>query len=127
MKNYARFGRDKKALLGKFVSEAFKEVHAKEWKTSNPSNGDIILQITGTLKTAARWNKAVQHLREAGKLEDSPRDIGLLMKEVPTDIEKEEVDYIKDKLYEYAWPHIRRGGYSWATRVVQGTVASEAV
>lgn len=109
VKNYARFGKDKKVLLGKFVSEAFKEVHAKEWKASNPSNGDIILQITGTLKTAARWNKAVQHLREAGKLEDSPRDIGLLMKEVPVDVEKEEIDYIKEKLYEYAWPHIRRG------------------
>ena len=42
VKNYVRFGQDKKVLLGKFVSEAFKEVHKKEWKASNPSAGDII-------------------------------------------------------------------------------------
>lgn len=109
IKNYTRFGKDKKVLLGKFVSEAYKEVHAKEWKASNPTANDIVGYIIASLKTPARWNKAIQHLREAGLLEDSPRDIGLLMKEVPLDIQKEETDYIKDKLFEWAWPHIRRG------------------
>ncbi len=109
IKNYQRFGRDKKVLLGKFVSEAFKETHAKEWKASNPNRSDVVEALITSLKTDARWHKAVQHLREAGKLEDSPRDIGLLMKEVPADVAKEETDYIKDKLYEWAWPQIRRG------------------
>ena len=109
IKNYQRFGRDKKILLGKFVSEAFKETHAKEWKAANPNRSDVVEVLIATLKTDARWHKAVQHLREAGELEDSPRDIGHLMKEVPKDVEKEEVDYIKDKLYEWAWPQIRRG------------------
>jgi len=36
VKNYQRFGPDKKVLMGKFVSEAFKEVHAAEWKAANP-------------------------------------------------------------------------------------------
>lgn len=109
IKNYQRFGIDKKVLLGKFVSEAYKEVHKSEWKAANPTNRDVVDLLVRELKTPARWNKAIEHLRDAGKLQDAPQDIGLLMKEVPTDIEKEEVDYIKQKLYDWAWPHIRRG------------------
>lgn len=109
IKNYARFGQDKKVLLGKFVSEAFKEVHNREWKAANPTQNDVIFKLIESLKTPARWNKAIQHMRETGKLDDSPKDIGLLMKEIPQDVEKEEVEYIKQKLYEWAWPHIRRG------------------
>lgn len=109
VKNYARFGQDKKILIGKFVSEAFKETHAREWKAENPTRGDIVEKLIASLKTDARWHKAVQHLRERGVIEDSPRDIGHIIKEVPLDVEKEESDYIKEKLYEYAWPQIRRG------------------
>lgn len=109
IKNYDRYGIDKKVLMGKFVSEAFKEVHAKEWRANNPTQNDIVTKLIESLKTPARWHKAIQHLKEAGRLEESPRDIGLLMKEVPEDVEKEEIEYIKDKLYEWAWPHIRRG------------------
>lgn len=109
IKNYARFGQDKKVLLGKYVSEAFKEVHKGEWKAANPTTGDIITNLINELKIPARWDKAIQHMREQGKLEDSPRDIGLLMRKVPADIQKEEEDYIKQKLFEYAWPQIRRG------------------
>ncbi len=101
-------GRDKKALMAKFVSEAFKESHGKEWKTSNPGQGDILELIGEAYRTPARWHKALQHLREEGKIEDSPRDIGLLMKEVGPDIEKECEGEIKEALWKWAWPHIRR-------------------
>lgn len=109
IKNYSRFGLDKKVLLGKFVSEAFKEVHAREWKASNPTQGDILAQLIRSLKSDARWHKAVQHLRERGEIEDCPRDIGKLMKEVPVDVEGEEGEYIKEKLFDWAWPHVKRG------------------
>lgn len=109
IKNYARFGVDKKVLLGKFVSEAFKEVHNREWKASNPTQNDVIQKLIESLKTPARWNKAVQHLTERGELEVSPKDISKLMKEIPLDVEKEEQEYIKTKLYEWAWPQIKRG------------------
>lgn len=108
LKNYAKFGPDKKALLGKFVSERFKEKHKVEWRASNPTRKDVIALLGLAYKNEARWEKAVQHLREAGALEDSPRDIGALMKEVPADIKKECVDEIKDKLFEWAWPQIQR-------------------
>lgn len=109
IKNYSRFGQDKKALFGKFVSEHFKEVHAREWKTTNPSTGDVIQNLINEYKTPARWQKAVQHLTESGAIESSPKDIELLMREVPIDIEKECVDEIKEKLFEFAWPKIKRG------------------
>jgi hypothetical protein len=109
VKNYRRFGPDKKVLMGKFVSEAFKEVHAAEWKIANPTKTDIVDRLIDTLRTPARWNKAVQHLREAGQITDSPRDIGLLIQEVQADIEKECMDLISEKLAQWALPQIRRG------------------
>ena len=41
----------------------------------NPNRGDMIALLIQELTTPARWQKAVQHLREDGKLEGSPRDI----------------------------------------------------
>lgn len=107
--DYSLFGPDKKVLMGKFVSEAFKEVHAGEWRKANPTSSDIIQQLVLTYRTPARWAKAVQHLREAGTLEGSLRDIGALIKEVARDVEKEEQAEIRDRLYKWAWDHIRRG------------------
>ena len=105
---YNYWGRDKKCLMGKFVSEAYKEVHSQAWKSENPVGKDILALLGDKYGTPARWNKAIQHLREAGQIEDSPRDIGLLMREIPADIEKECQEEIKDYLYKWAWDHIRR-------------------
>lgn len=104
---YDLFGRDKKVLMGKFVSETFKETHKKEWKADD-DKADIFALIANSVCSPARWEKAIQHLREAGKLEDSPRDIGPLMAEIPKDTEKEESDWVKEKLYAWAWPRIKR-------------------
>lgn len=109
VKNYRRFGPDKKILIGKFVSEAFKEVHAAEWKAANPGAADIIETIIRQYRSPARWAKAVQHLREAGQLDGSPRDIGLFFKEVPDDIKREAEEDIRSALWSWAWAKIRRG------------------
>lgn len=109
IKNYSRFGRDKKVLMGKYVSEAFKEVHAKEWKVGNPTKADVVQSLIKGLKTDARWNKAVQHLKERGEYTQSLKDIGNLITEVRTDIKKECTDEIKDALYNYAIDNILRG------------------
>lgn len=102
------FGQDKKALIGKYVSAAFKEVHKSEWRTANPTPGDVALEIGESLKTPARWVKAVIHLRERGLIQDTPQDIGLLVKEVPADIQGEMEEEIKQRLFDQAWPKIRR-------------------
>lgn len=109
IKNYSQFGADKKVLMGKYVSEAFKEVHKKEWKENNPQQGDIVLRLITMLKTDARWSKAVQHLAERGELENTPRDIGKLFIEIKEDIRKECRDEIKDTLYKWAIDAILRG------------------
>ena len=106
--NVTLYGNDKKALIGKYVSEAFKEVHAHNWKIANPKQGDVLQVIGAGLSTEARWRKAVQHLREAGLLEGTPRDIGKLIVEVPTDILIDTEDQIRTALWNWAWPHLKR-------------------
>jgi hypothetical protein len=109
VKNYSLFGPDKKVLMGKYVNEAFKEKHQKEWKTGNPGKKEIIEQLIDEFCTEARWRKAIQHLRDAGQLTDSPQDIGKLLLELATDLEKEELDYISKRFLAYALPKIQRG------------------
>jgi hypothetical protein len=105
---YNLFGPDKKVLLGKFVSEAFKEIHRKAWGESNPGPSDILQRIGESLRTPARWNKAIAHLRERGQIEDSPRDIGKIIIEAQADIKKEAEEEIKDELFKWAWSHLKR-------------------
>ena len=102
------FGEDKKALIAKFVSEAFKEVHSREWRDSNPNKGDVLKELCEAYRTQARWQKALQRLRERGECKDSPTDIGLLIKLVAPDIEEECKAEIMERLWKWAWPHISR-------------------
>ena len=106
VKNYAQLALigDKTPVFGKYVSEAFKEKHAIEWKCGANKLNDFLLSF----KTEARWNKAVQHLKEEGLLLNEPKDIGALMKEVHVDIIKEERDNIEFFLYEYFIDDIKR-------------------
>ena len=112
IKNYHRFGIDKKVLMGKYVSEKFKEIHGKEWKDKNPKQGDIIVQLIERYKTNARWDKSIQHLAERGELESSPQDIGKLLLEIKQDIKTECSDEIKDLLFKWAIENILRGSVS---------------
>lgn len=109
LKRYDRFTVDGKAMMGKFVSEEFKERNSKNWKKNNPGTNDVVQLLISELKTEARWQKAVQHLRDEGVLVDEPKDIGGLMKAVGKDVLEEEVDFIKERLFKYAWPKIQRG------------------
>jgi len=109
IKNYEQFGEDSKVLMGKWVREEFKEIHQGAWKAANPSKNDVIDVMTKIYKSEARWEKSIQHLRDAGQLQDAPQDIGLLIKEFQKDLLEECEAEIKDKLFEYALPKILRG------------------
>lgn len=109
IKNYSRFAADKKILMGKYVREEFAEVNRAEWKKSNPSGVDIIQSLISQYRTEARWEKAVQHLRDLGQIAQEPKDIGSLMVEVEADIMKECEDAIKETLWAWAWSKIARG------------------
>lgn len=103
VKNYAKEfllgGQPIPLMAGKLVSEAFKEVHRASWGKEHTGKGRWEAFKDGFC-TEARWQKVVQHLAEAGKLQHEPRDIGNLIKEVQRDIIDEETDYIKDFLFE---------------------------
>lgn len=109
IKNYFRFTREKKVMMGKLVRPEFKEQNKAEFRVKNPTQGDVIQSIIDTYKTDARWNKAVSHLRDNGDLQNGPQDIGPLLREVNADILKECEDEIKAALWKYAWPKISRG------------------
>lgn len=107
-KNYEQYGADKKVLLAKYVSEEFKEIHKKEWRSQNQAPSDIKEIIVDQLRSDARWHKSIQHLRENGTLENSPKDIGLLMKEIVNDVKLECEDLIKEQLFAWAWKDLSR-------------------
>lgn len=108
VKNFSRFAHGK-PLMGKLVSEQFREIHAKEWKAGNPAGKDIVETLIERYAVEARWNKSIQHMRENGTLTNSPVDIGPLLKEIAEDIKKEEEDAIKQALWNWAWAKISRG------------------
>jgi hypothetical protein len=109
IKAYNLFTQEKKIAIGKYVSEAYKEVQQGDWKGRNPSGKDFMMLLVEKYRTEARWNKAIQHLRDVGQLEGSPRDIGVLIREIPADILKEEKEAIMDVLFKHFWPHFQRG------------------
>lgn len=86
-------------LMGKFVSEDFKEIHKKEWKSEKTGAGKWECYKQG-FKTNARWMKAIHFLRDSGLITWSPKDIGNLIKHIQSDIAEEEKENIKDWLFE---------------------------
>ncbi len=85
-------------MSGKYVSEAFKEVHRKTWASENSTTGKWEKFKEGFC-TEARWLKAIQHLKEEEKLLSDPKDIGSLINEVKKDIGEEEKEEIKTFLW----------------------------
>ena len=86
-------------MAGKYVSEKFKEVHRTTWSKEH-TNGGKWAAFKAGYNTEARWHKAVQHLRDSGELEGTPRDIGKLLAEIKRDITEEEKEIIKDFLWK---------------------------
>lgn len=98
---YEYMGKFHEVMAGKYVSEKFKEVHNKNWKSENTGKGKL-QTLMDSYRTDARWYKAIQHLRDEGVIPDddrSPKDIGALIRAIREDILEEEVDNIKDRLF----------------------------
>lgn len=114
IKNYAKQHADTQQegahpMTAKVVSDAFKERISCRPRRVKVGPGEEVERIVQALRTEARWVKAVQHLREAGILIDSSKDIGPLMKELHTDLEKEEQDWIKQELFDAFIKQIKHG------------------
>ena len=87
-------------MAGKYVSEAFKEVHRKASEGA-PVRGHSWEAFCESFRTEARWQKAVQHLREDGLLLGEPKDIGGIIARVKQDIREEEIN-----LFTSVWPEL---------------------
>jgi hypothetical protein len=108
IKNYKRFCRDGKVMLGKHVSEDFKEIHKTSWTKENPTNKDILTILAAKVQSPARWAKTVHRLRDAGALQNAPQDIGPLLKELHHDIDVETREEMAEVLLKWAMPHVKR-------------------
>lgn len=108
-KNYGKWGVDGKVLMGKYVSEAFKEAHRVSWKVQNPNRADVIAAIIASVRTEARWSKIVQGMRDEGLLTESPKDIGPAVKRLSDDIAEECKEHIKGILWTWAKDQVLRG------------------
>jgi len=94
-------------MCGKYVSEKFKEVHRSGWGKENTGKGKWETFVE-SFRTEARWEKAIQHLRDNGELKETPQDIGNLIKEVNSDIIAEEKENIKEFLWNNFYKDILR-------------------
>ena len=89
-------------LAGKIVGANFKEVMRKSGEKSERKKDGLegkIREFFGQWRTEARWEKAIQHTREDGRLEGRMSDIGLLVKEIQSDVLREEESRIKEGLW----------------------------
>jgi len=109
IKNYNVFTAEKKVAMAKLVRDDFREQNNTNWKSEHPTSQEVVQKLIDIYRTEARWQKAVQHLRDAGELQGEMKDIPALMKEVSSDVLKECKDEIVEQLFAYAWPKISKG------------------
>lgn len=109
VKNYNRFGVDGKMLMGKLVRDDFREKHRAAWGAANPARHDVIGKLQETYRHERRWEKAVEYLRDLGQLEESPRDIGPLIRRVKEDVRAECAEEIAEILFRAFYPEVERG------------------
>ena len=99
-----------KTLRAKVVMPEFRETQKNSWRSVNPNKTEFIEALVKKLTTEARWRKAIQALRDEGVLDNSPKDIGPLLKEISQDTLEEEGDAIADALLKHFWKkNISRG------------------
>jgi hypothetical protein len=100
-KNYERFGVDGKMLMGKHVTDDFREAHKgnPDWKPTKKD--DILEQIAARYAHPRRWEKAVERARDAGALQEAPQDIGPLLQSIQRDILEECADEIGALFFDY--------------------------
>lgn len=90
----------------KIINPSFSETKVVKKATSQHAE---LFEIGKSVATAMRWQKAVNRLREKGLLRMNNSDIGQVIKEIQADIEKEELDVIKARLWVGARKDIFRG------------------
>lgn len=84
-------------LFVKLVNNAFRERNDKAWNAD--SGKSKVATLVDSYCTAARWEKAVQHMSERGDLTGTVKDIGPLLGEIAHDLTDEETEDAKERLW----------------------------
>lgn len=92
-------------IQAKIVTAEFKEKHGVSWSKSNPTDKE---KIGEAFRTEARWNKAIQFLRDSNQLTGTVKDIGPLIGRIQKDIFEEDKENIKEELFKMFWKDISR-------------------
>jgi hypothetical protein len=100
-KNYDRFGIDGKMLMGKYVTDAFREQHKNDPNWKPKQKNDILEQVKARYRHERRWEKAIERMRDDGLLTSSPADIGPLIKGIQHDVREECADEIGQMFFNY--------------------------
>lgn len=98
---YAMPGQREPFMQAKLVRPEFKEIKARGNRTPAPRGSieETVREAFAAFCTEARWDKAIQHLREDGKIVGSNTDIGPIIKEIQKDVMEEEGEYVKEMLW----------------------------
>lgn len=97
----------------------------EKWSAEKQPRREFVEGLIETLRTDARWEKAVQHLRDDCKLWNAPQDIPALLEEVQADILREEGEQIKEELFEHFKKDIMRGVIRGLPQWYKAKLASE--
>ncbi len=110
IKNYSKVDQitGRTPLMAKWVRPEFKELNHGASPARKVPGVEITQTIARQVCTPARWEKAVNALRDSGRLTGDERDIGPLIRQVQDDVFGEEEDLIKDMLYAWAKKSIAR-------------------
>ena len=115
IKNYQQRNRHGNPLFAKYVSNQFRELNTKAWKPKNKRN--IAEEIIDILNSEARFRKVYRRLLEEGELTGELKDIEKLLRAFKQDVLEEEIDWIKDMLWEahkgYIMKKLGRGLPEW--------------
>ncbi|MCK4814319.1 hypothetical protein KA005_01000 [bacterium] len=103
-----QFGQVSWPMAGKFVSEKFKEKHGQHSRNAKLSGWNA---VKAQYQSEARWQKAVQHLKEEGLLLGEPKDIGPVLKEIQRDI----IEECKDEIMHELWAVFHKELLKYAT------------
>lgn len=117
IKNYSKSHPESESgmapMTAKVVSDRFKEKMVCRPANPKAGPGEFVQALVNSLRTEARWLKAIQHLKEANQLQNDNRDIGPLCREIQRDVLEEEAYWIKQQLFNEFSKEVAKG-------VVQG-------
>lgn len=124
-KNYAE--RDptdpEKVLMAKYVTDRFRETMGVK-RMKKPATD--VSSLAAQFATQARWEKAVQHLRDGGKLTGTNADIGLLVREVQRDMLEESAEELKQALLDFFGKELRGGAVKGLPQWYQAKLLEES-